>query len=356
MFESSEIPEALRPFVRAVEGRPDYIKRVARICSDMSSKVDAQELNTFAIKVRNLAPNDQIVLKFTGNIINKALPGWHFGCLDDVPRNLAYQKALNALIGPETIVLDIGAGCGVLSLFAAAAGAKHVYAVEIEPLAAEIAQEIVTKNGFQDQITIINKDILDVKLENEIPEKCNLVVQDIIWPSPFSKDIHKFLIYAQENLLTDNAIYCPQSIKLKGVLTDADSHIGWPDYSDYFGFDLSPMNMLRFRSPGFNRPHHSSPTVSEVFTIADYNLQKLEDLEDQSWKLDIPITNEGQIHYLLSWLSLEFPDGTNLENGPEAKSVRSLTVNRFYDPKLVKADQTVQLQFHLKDGIVESEI
>jgi predicted RNA methylase len=69
--------------------------------------------------------------------------------LKDQVRTNAYRDAIEG--NPDTfkdkIVLDIGAGTGILSIFAARAGAKHVYAVENAEIAF-FAREIVKNNGL----------------------------------------------------------------------------------------------------------------------------------------------------------------------------------------------------------------
>ena len=64
--------------------------------------------------------------------------------LKDKVRTLAYQRAIenNPYDFKDKIVLDIGAGTGILSIFAARSGAKHVYAVENAEIA-YFAQEII---------------------------------------------------------------------------------------------------------------------------------------------------------------------------------------------------------------------
>lgn len=53
--------------------------------------------------------------------------------LKDVVRTKTYQNVIykNKFLFKDKIVLDVGAGTGILSLFCAKAGAKHVYAVSI---------------------------------------------------------------------------------------------------------------------------------------------------------------------------------------------------------------------------------
>lgn len=56
--------------------------------------------------------------------------------LKDVVRTKTYQNVIykNAFLFKDKVVLDVGAGTGILSLFCAKVGAKHVYAVCIQSL------------------------------------------------------------------------------------------------------------------------------------------------------------------------------------------------------------------------------
>ena len=85
--------------------------------------------------------------------------------LKDEVRTLAYQRAIenNPNDFRDKIVLDIGAGTGILSIFAARSGAKHVYAIENAEIA-YFAEEIIKKNGLSSQITVIKGKMEEIEL------------------------------------------------------------------------------------------------------------------------------------------------------------------------------------------------
>ena len=57
----------------------------------------------------------------------------------------------------DKIVLDVGCGTGILSMFAAKAGAKQVYGVDMSGIV-EQARTIVEKNGFKDKVCKVELD------------------------------------------------------------------------------------------------------------------------------------------------------------------------------------------------------
>jgi FkbM family methyltransferase len=60
--------------------------------------------------------------------------------------------------------MDVGAGSGILSLFAAQAGASKVYAIEASK-SAENARKLIKANGFEKIITV-----LESRIEDLMPE------------------------------------------------------------------------------------------------------------------------------------------------------------------------------------------
>jgi predicted RNA methylase len=85
-------------------------------------------------------------------------------CLRDQQRTEAFRAAIDEVVRPDDHVLEIGAGSGILSLFACAAGAAKVTAVEIDPSLARLVAATARENGFEDRLTVINGDGQDLEL------------------------------------------------------------------------------------------------------------------------------------------------------------------------------------------------
>ena len=72
---------------------------------------------------------------------------WHYAMMNDRQRNDAFYAALAEVVTANSIVLDIGAGSGLLSLMAAKLGAQSVLAIEANQDIAELARAVVHDNG-----------------------------------------------------------------------------------------------------------------------------------------------------------------------------------------------------------------
>jgi protein arginine N-methyltransferase 1 len=74
--------------------------------------------------------------------------------LKDEVRTLTYRNSMwhNKHLFKGKIVLDVGCGTGILSMFAAKAGAEHVYGIDMSGIV-EQAKAIVEKNGLADKVS-----------------------------------------------------------------------------------------------------------------------------------------------------------------------------------------------------------
>jgi type I protein arginine methyltransferase len=83
-----------------------------------------------------------------------------FYCLYDTKRTLAFKNAIRRTVTKGDVVLELGAGSGVLSMFAADAGARKVYAVELDQVNVRSLQATVNANGYGNVIEVIHGDAL----------------------------------------------------------------------------------------------------------------------------------------------------------------------------------------------------
>ncbi|EAY18374.1 arginine N-methyltransferase, putative [Trichomonas vaginalis G3] len=99
----------------------------------------------------------------------------HDEMINDEIRTLTYNKAIldNKNEFKDKIVVDVGAGTGILSLFAAQAGAKKVYAIECTEIA-NIAEKIIKDNNFENIITIVRGRANEITL----PEKVDIIISE----------------------------------------------------------------------------------------------------------------------------------------------------------------------------------
>lgn len=84
---------------------------------------------------------------------------WVTDCLLDTERTQAFGDAISKIVKPGSVVLDSGTGSGVMSLFAAKAGAKKIYALEIDAYVAKTAETNIKNNKFDNVIEVVNEDI-----------------------------------------------------------------------------------------------------------------------------------------------------------------------------------------------------
>jgi SAM-dependent methyltransferase len=120
--------------------------------------------------------------------------------IGDVHRTGAYVRALQKMVTPESVVLDIGAGFGFFAVLAAKLGARHAYAVEPND-AIGLGPALARANGVADRVSFFQGDSRQV----DLPERANVLVEDVRGILPLHAERIKLLCDARERLLTADA-------------------------------------------------------------------------------------------------------------------------------------------------------
>ncbi len=82
---------------------------------------------------------------------------YHFPMLANPLRMLGFKEAIGAVVPAGSTVLELGAGTGVMSFFAAQRAA-HVIAVERLPENVDAARNFLKNNGVGDRVTVVQAD------------------------------------------------------------------------------------------------------------------------------------------------------------------------------------------------------
>jgi hypothetical protein len=87
----------------------------------------------------------------------------HAVMLLDRVRMDAYVEAIQRVVRPGDVVVDVGSGSGILAALAAKAGARKVYAIE-RGAVAQLARKVIDDNGLGDIVEVMRVDAREVQL------------------------------------------------------------------------------------------------------------------------------------------------------------------------------------------------
>ena len=127
------------------------------------------------------------------------------GMMADKARMDAYATALRRVIGPTSVVVDIGSGTGILALMACALGARRVIAIEPLPVI-QVARDSARANGYLDRIEFIQARSTEV----QIAGRADIIVSDLRGVLPFYSHHLGTLIDARRRFLGPEGLLMPQ--------------------------------------------------------------------------------------------------------------------------------------------------
>ncbi|XP_074027381.1 arginine methyltransferase 8 [Leptinotarsa decemlineata] len=227
--------------------------------------------------------------------------------LEDSERNKSYRNAIlnNKDEFCGKVVLDVGAGSGILSVFCAQAGAKTVYAVEASNVY-KIAEEVAKENSFENVIKVIH-----CKVEQlDLPEKVDIIVSEWMGFYLLHEAMLDSVIVARDKFLKQDGLMFPESATLYSAPCSLPSMYDyWEDVQGvsmtYLGAKLrenaskTPVTDIVFPESLLSDP--------EVVLWIDLNEVTLEELDTIKLRHVAVANKTGKYQGICLWFTCNFP-------------------------------------------------
>jgi len=243
--------------------------------------------------------------------------------LKDIVRTKTYQNVItqSSFLIKDKIVLDVGAGTGILSLFCAKAGAKHVYAIECSQMA-DMANEIVKANGYSNVITVIKGKVEEIELP--VP-KVDVIISEWMGYFLLFENMLNTVLYARDKWLTDDGVVLPDRASLHlTAIEDAEYKEDKIEFwNNVYGFDMSCIKKQAMMEPLVD-------TVDANQIVTNCRLLKTMDISkmtpgDASFTVPFKLTAQRNdyIHALVAYFDVSFTKCHKLmgfSTGPRSKA------------------------------------
>ncbi|RZB41749.1 putative protein arginine N-methyltransferase 6 isoform B [Glycine soja] len=236
--------------------------------------------------------------------------GIHQEMIKDRVRTDTYRDAImqhQSFIAGK-VVVDVGCGTGILSIFCAQAGAKRVYAIDASDIALQ-ANEVVKANNLSDVVVVLHGRVEDV----EINEEVDVIISEWMGYMLLYESMLGSVINARDRWLKPGGLILPSSSTLyMAPVTHTDRYSDSVDFwRNVYGIDMSAMVSLA-KQCAFEEPSVETITGENVLTwphvvkyIDSYSVT-IQELESVTAKFKFNSMMRAPLHGFAFWFDVEF--------------------------------------------------
>ncbi|KZT21407.1 S-adenosyl-L-methionine-dependent methyltransferase [Neolentinus lepideus HHB14362 ss-1] len=232
--------------------------------------------------------------------------GIHEEMLKDSVRTGSYRNAIinNAHLFKGKTVLDVGCGTGILSMFAAKAGASHVVGIDMSNIIDQ-AEKIIEANGFKDKITLVKGKLEEASLPIQ---QFDIIVSEWMGYFLLYESMLDTVLMARDKYLKPDGLIFPDNAALyMAAIEDQDYKDEKINFWDnVYGFDYSCIKDIALREPLVD-------TVELKSVVTDPCLIKHIDLRTVTKEqlaftapFTLTATRNDYIHAFLAWFDISF--------------------------------------------------
>ncbi|MBY0430170.1 MAG: tetratricopeptide repeat protein, partial [Rhodospirillales bacterium] len=304
LYDLTRHEEAEPYFRRALASDPDCAppRAALAMCLRARGAMDeAAELLEEGLARKPEDPELGFVLRL---IYSSSIPAWHIPMINDHERNDAYDAALRQAVTPGCLVLEVGTGSGIVSMMAARAGAGKVVTCEMSAPLVRVARRNIARNGYAGSITVVHKKSTDMRLGEDLPERADVFVSELINVGMLAPDMLAILKHARDTLVKPGGRIIPEASTVHGMLVETPDLARINPVGLISGFDMSAFDI--FRSPGCAQIDLGADAhipLSRPFTALDFDFTR--DMPESGREtLTLPVTANGLCHGIAFWFDL----------------------------------------------------
>lgn len=268
----------------------------------------------------------------------------HRHYLQDRVRLTAFRRAIQELVAPGSVVVDLGSGTGILGLLACDAGATRVYSIE-ETSLIELAREIAQANGCADRMRFIKQFSTRV----ELPEPADVVLADQIGHFGFEAGLFDYFSDARRRFLKPGGVTIPQRITF--CLAPVEHGPLW-DQIEFWNHASVGMKIHPARTMAANTGYPITLKPEQLLgpSVEPLSVNPgLSGPQPLHFRCTLPISRAGTLHGLGCWFVAHLSPSVTMTNSPLTEH-RIDRRNVFFPldrPVSVQSGDTVTVTMHI---------
>ncbi len=210
----------------------------------------------------------------------------HQEMIKDGVRTEGYRDVIlkNAALFKGKVVLDVGCGTAILSMFAARAGATRVIGIDNSEMAI-VATKIVAANNLQDVVTIVKAKVEDLETLPHGIEKVDIIISEWMGYCLFFENMLDSVLIAKQRWLIDDGLMLPSANTLTLEAAD-DSTKRYEHWADVYGFDMTSMKSQMLHSNAYIEHVPVQDLITERVLLRKYDLHALEPMQATGYFFD----------------------------------------------------------------------